>query len=138
MPMPPRFPISAAEIDTVVARFYARVRQNKTLAPVFFASIPDAAAHWERHEEKIARFWRNAILHERSYSGNPQHMHSMRPMIKPAHFAIWLGLFDEVLHETLPKKTATSWSALAHRIGAGLRLGVEARQQPDGAPPILR
>ncbi len=138
MALPPRFPITPEEIDTVVARFYARVRQDEVLAPVFFASIPDDAARWAHHEEKIARFWRNAILHERSYSGNPQHMHSMRPMIKPAHFAIWLGIFDEVLAESLPEDLAKSWSALAHRIGAGLRIGVEANRQPEGGVPILR
>ncbi len=138
MALPPRFPITAEQIDTVVASFYARVRQDAVLAPVFFASIPDDAARWEHHEAKIARFWRNAILHERSYSGNPQHMHSMRPMIKPGHFAIWLGIFDEVLAETLPEDLAKSWSALAHRIGAGLRMGVVANQQREGGVPILR
>ncbi|MCF6272425.1 MAG: group III truncated hemoglobin [Rhodobacteraceae bacterium] len=138
MTLPPRFPVSAAEIDTVVAQFYARVRQHDVLAPVFFASIPDDLARWQHHEEKIARFWRNAILHERSYSGNPQHMHSMRPMIKPEHFELWLALFDEVLAETLPESTRQSWSALAHRIGAGLRMGVVANQQKEGMPPILR
>ncbi len=138
MALPPRFPITAEQIDQVVARFYARVRKHPVLAPVFFASIPNEAARWQHHEEKIARFWRNAILHERSYSGNPQHMHSMRPMIKPEHFEIWLGLFDEVLGEVLSAETAASWSALAHRIGAGLRMGVEANRQPEGAPPRLR
>lgn len=137
MTLPPRFPISAAQIDKVVALFYARMRQHDVLAPVFFASIPNEAPIWEHHEEKIARFWRNAILHERSYSGNPQHMHSMRPMIKPEHFAIWLGVFDEVLDEVLPAELAASWSALAHRIGAALRMGVIANHQPEGAVPKL-
>ena len=138
MALPPRFPISAAQIDDVVTRFYARIRQHDVLSPVFFASIPDEAPRWEHHEEKIGRFWRNAILHERSYSGNPQHMHSMRPMIKPEHFALWLALFDEVLEETLPANLAASWSALAHRIGAGLRMGVVANQQREGGVPRLR
>lgn len=138
MALPPRFPVSAAQIDRVVTRFYARVRQHEVLAPVFFASIPDEAPRWARHEEKIGRFWRNAILHERNYSGNPQHMHAMRPMIKPEHFAIWLGLFDEVLAEELPADLAANWSALAHRIGAGLRMGVIANHQPEGAVPKLR
>lgn len=138
MALPPRFPITASQINEVVARFYARVRQHEVLSPVFFASIPDEAALWEHHEEKIARFWRNAILYERSYSGNPQHIHSMRPMIKPEHFAIWLGVFDEVLAEVLPAETAASWSALAHRIGAALRMGVVANRQKEGAPPRLR
>lgn len=138
MTLPPRFPISAAQIDDVVARFYARIRQHPELGPVFFASIQDDAEKWRAHEAKIASFWRNAIMFERSYNGNPQRVHSMRPMIKPDHFALWLGLFDEVLSEALPAETAASWSALAHRIGAALRMGVVANQQPEGMPPILR
>ncbi len=138
MSIPPRFPVTASQIDTVVARFYSRIRLHPVLSPVFFASIPDETARWVTHEEKIARFWRNAILFERGYSGNPQHMHSMRPMIKPEHFELWLGLFDEVLVESLPEDIAASWSALAHRIGGGLRKGVEANAQPEGAPPKLR
>jgi len=59
-------------------------------------------------------------------------------MIKAEHFAIWLGVFDEVLAEELPADLAASWSALAHRIGAGLRMGVVANQQPEGAVPRLR
>ena len=138
MSMPPRFPITAAQIDSVVARFYARIRKDPTLSPVFFASIPDEPALWEEHEAKIARFWRGAILSERGYSGNPQRVHAMRPMIKPEHFETWLALFDEVLKDTLPPETAASWSALAHRIGAGLRMGVVANQQPESGPPIFK
>jgi len=138
MTLPPRFPISAAQIDEVVARFYARIRQHPELGPVFFASIPDEAEKWAAHEAKIASFWRNAIMFEREYNGNPQRVHSMRPMVKPAHFSLWLGVFDEVLAETLPAGLAKSWSVLAHRIGAGLRMGVVASQQREGMPPILR
>ena len=138
MSLPPRFPVTPAQIDDVVAQFYARIRADAELGPVFFASITEDADRWAAHEEKIARFWRNAILFEREYHGSPQQIHSMRPMIKPAHFEIWLGLFDEVLNDVLPADLAKSWSAIAHRIGAGLRMGVEANYQPEGAPPKLR
>ncbi len=138
MSIPPRFPITPEQIDKVMHRFYARIRTHPELGPVFIASIPEELGRWEEHEEKISRFWRNAILLERSYNGNPQKVHAMRPMIKPEHFEIWLGLFDEILTETLPEALAASWSALAHRIGAGLRMGVIANQQPADGPPILR
>jgi len=138
MAMPPRFPITAQQIDAVVALFYAEIRQHPMLGPVFMASIPDDSSRWLAHEAKIGRFWRGAILFERAYSGNPQRVHAMRPMIKPEHFEIWLSLFDDVLNKTLPEDTAASWSALAHRIGAGLRMGVIANQQPESGPPILR
>lgn len=118
--------------------FYARVREHKILGPVFLQSLPDNAKIWEVHEAKIAAFWRNAILLERSYNGNPQHVHRAREAIKPEHFAIWLALFDEVLNEELTPDIAASWPALAHRIGRGLKMGIEQSRQAEGAVPMLR
>ncbi len=136
--VPPRFQITADEINNVLTVFYARVRKDKILAPVFFASIPDEPEIWVEHEAKIGRFWRNAILFERSYNGNPQRAHANNGLVAPEHFEIWLGLFDKVLSEKLTPGQATAWSGLAHRIGAGLRMGVIQSQQKPGDIPLFR
>ncbi len=136
--IPPRFPITPHEIDAVVITFYDRIRNHEVLGPVFFESLPPLGPVWQEHEEKIAAFWRNAILFERSFDGNPQRTHQMREGVMPEHFALWLALFDEVLQEKLTPEQAASWSALAHRIGAGLRMGVENARRPKNAVPILR
>lgn len=130
------FDITAADVDRVVDVFYARIRQHPDLGPVFAAHIQ--GDEWTPHEAKIASFWRNAILKERSYSGNPMQVHMLAGNVKPEHFAKWLGLFDQVLAEELPPATARSFSALAHRIGRGLKLGLEQFQRPADQPPILR
>lgn len=137
MSIPPRFPITAVQIDAVVAKFYAGIRKDDVLGPVFFESIPDEREIWVEHEAKIARFWRNAILFERSYDGNPQQVHAQRPAVMPEHFTLWLDLFDEVLAGELPHDLAASWSALAHRIGSGLRMGVTHSRQRQGDVPSL-
>lgn len=124
---PPRFEITAAEIDAVVAMFYDVVRHHPGLGPVFAAHVTD----WPAHEAKIARFWRNAILHERSYDGNPFAVHQAAGDVRAPMFDVWLGLFDSVLARCLPAETAQSWSALAHRIGRGLRMGAETRGVPS-------
>lgn len=124
--LPPRFEITPAEIDTVVADFYAAVRHHPGLGPVFAAHVTD----WPGHEAKIARFWRNAILFERSYDGNPFAVHRQAGNLRPEMFEVWLGLFDSVLKRNLPPRTAQSWSELAHRIGRGLRMGVEEATVP--------
>ncbi|AJE45888.1 group III truncated hemoglobin [Celeribacter indicus] len=131
--LPPKFEITAAEIDRVVARFYAKVRRHPELGPVFGAHVGD----WPAHEDKIGRFWRNAILHERNYDGFPQRVHLQARDVKEGHFPIWLGLFDETLAEELAPETARKWSALAHRIGAAFRMGILQRDQPQNAPPRL-
>ncbi|AKS46727.1 hemoglobin [Octadecabacter temperatus] len=129
---PPRFDVTAEQIDEVVAYFYARIRAEPTLGPVFADKVED----WPAHEAKIAAFWRNAILHERDYSGNPMRVHMQAGNVKAGHFEVWLELFDTVLAEQLPAKIATGWSALAHRIGAGLRFGLTA--DTAGGVPNLR
>ena len=134
MTIPPRINVTPEQIDRVVAVFYAAIRRHEVLGPIFGRHVTD----WPEHEEKIARFWRNAILYERSYDGNPMRTHMQAGDVKAEHFAPWLMLFDETLRRTLPADLAAQWSALAHRIGAGLRMGVEdLRERPTGAP-ILR
>jgi hemoglobin len=128
--IPPRFAISEAQIAAVVTEFYACVREHPGLGPVFAAHVTD----WPRHEEKITRFWRNAILHERVYDGNPLEKHRNAGNVRVPMFDVWLGLFDSVLRRELPAETAAAWSALAHRIGRGLRFGMDATE----GPPLLR
>lgn len=128
--LPPRFPVTPAQIDFVVASFYEAIRQHPGLGPVFAAHV----TNWPEHEAKIARFWRNAILMERSYDGNPMQVHRAAGDVKAAMFDVWLGLFDSVLRRELPAPLAAAWSELAHRIGRGLRLGLE----PAAGPPSLR
>jgi hemoglobin len=131
--IPPRFPITPAQIDAVVAEFYACIRQHPGLGPVFARHVRD----WPIHEARIASFWRNAILFERSYDGNPMAVHMAAGDVKAPMFEVWLGLFDSVLRRELPAETAQSWSALAHRIGRGLRMGVEDHNRPATAVPDL-
>ena len=56
--------------------------------------------------------------------------------VRPGMFEIWLGLFDSVLRRELPAETAAAWSALAHRIGAGLRYGLVEKVGPSGIPSL--
>ena len=129
--MDPRFPITDAQIAAVVAAFYACIRQHPGLGPVFAAHVTD----WPAHEAKIARFWRNAILHERQYDGNPLAAHRDAGNVRAAMFPVWLGLFDGVLARQLPPELAAGWSALAHRIGQALIFGLQAA---EAGPPSLR
>ncbi len=128
----PRIPVTPEQIDAVVADFYAFVREHPGLGPVFARHVTD----WPAHEAKIARFWRNAILFERGYDGNPLAVHRDAGDVRPGMFDPWLGLFDMVLRRNLPPEAAAAWSALAHRIGRSLRAGMV--QPSTGGPPDLR
>lgn len=129
--IPSRFDITEDQIARVVATFYVCIREHPGLGPVFAAHVAD----WSAHEEKITRFWKNAILHQRGYDGNPLAVHRAAGNVREGMFDVWLGLFDSVLRLELPSETAQAWSALAHRIGRGLIFGM---QGTTGAPPSLR
>lgn len=131
--MPARFPIQRQDIRAVVEEFYARVRQDEILGPVFGAHVRD----WPEHEEKITRFWANAILFERNYSGNPMQVHMNARDVLVEHFPRWLTLFDATLHDQLTSDLARQWSHLAHRIERGLSMGVEEHRRPADAVPNL-
>ena len=136
--MPPRFAVTPEEIDAQVRAFYAEIRVHPVLGPIFNARIGKSPEAWAAHEEKIARFWRNAILHERNYDGRPQQVHMATPSVMPEHFPIWLDLFEETARRVLPVEVAVPWVALARRIGEGMRMGIEQVRRPPGAVPVLR
>ncbi len=124
--LPPRIPVTESQIDQVVTAFYARVRAHPALGPIFAAHV----SNWPVHEEKIARFWRNALLMQRCYDGNPMQVHVAAGNVKAQHFPVWLSLFDAVLEQELPAPLALAWSTLAHRIGRGLSYGLPQQGVP--------
>jgi len=131
--LPPRFPITGEQIDQVMTVFYSAVRRDPVLGPIFEGHVDD----WPEHVEKIGRFWRNAILFERNYDGNPMVAHMQAGDVRAKHFTGWLELFDQSLNKVLAEETAAQWSALAHRIGRGLRMGVQDLDQPKGGVPFM-
>jgi len=131
--IPPRFDITSEQIDAVMRKFYTRIRAHAVLGPIFKSRISD----WPTHEAKIGRFWKKAILHEPGYDGNPMMVHMGVSDMRAEHFDDWLGLFDEVLAQELPEQAAASFSALAHRIGRGLRIGIADRDRPKDAVPLF-
>lgn len=62
----------------------------------------------------------------------------MQAMCRSDDFADWLAEFDVVLTEVLPEVPAQAWSALAHRIGQGLRFGLDAHDPCNGRTDIPR
>ena len=129
-----RFAITEDQIDAVVAAFYLSVRNHPNLAPIFASHISD----WPAHEMKIALFWRNAILLEGGYDGNPMAVHKAAGNVRPGMFDPWLALFDVTLSRELPPEIAKAWSTLAHRIGRGLRYGLVDSAKTASGIPLLR
>ena len=132
-----KFHITEAQIDVLVAEFYARVRKDPEIGPIFLRAIGSGATEWRHHEARIASFWRNAIGLDRDFSGNPLRKHSENTEIRPEHFAQWLTLFDQAAQDVLPAQAAQSMSVLAHRIGRSLQFGLTQYRSEAGRVPTF-
>ncbi|MBL4929495.1 group III truncated hemoglobin [Tabrizicola sp. KVB23] len=80
-------------IALVVQRFYARVRADAVLGPIFTPRVED----WPDHEAKITRFWSSVLLMSGEYHGSPMQVHLNIPALGRTDFDRWLALFDEAL-----------------------------------------
>ena len=87
--------IDAAFIDRLVDSFYARIRADEQLGPIFAARISD----WPLHLGRMKTFWRSVLHNSGEYSGNPMAKHLAIPGLDEARFAHWLHLFYATLDE---------------------------------------
>ena len=113
--------IDEAMIETLVRRFYKRVRADRYLAPIFSARIAD----WEPHLERMCAFWSSVALMSGRYHGRPMQVHSPLP-IDARHFDRWLTLFEATAREVCPPKAAHHFIQRACRIAQSLESGVAA------------
>ncbi|WP_421872943.1 group III truncated hemoglobin [Marinoscillum sp.] len=86
---------SLDDIKLLVDTFYAKVRVDDKLGPIFIQVIKD---QWPAHLEKMYRFWQSILLGEPTYNGRPFPPHVVLP-IGMAHFNRWIQLFHATLDE---------------------------------------
>lgn len=112
-PRRPRSCPSRDEIAAVVRRFYARVRADDLLGPVFAPRIGDA---WEPHLLRMEAFWAAVLRGEAGFQGDPVGVHRAIPGLGPDHFDRWMELFETTLREELDAATAADWLGRAGRM----------------------
>ena len=111
--------ISEAMIERLVHAFYAKVRADEMLAPVFQARIHD----WEPHLAQMCAFWSSVALMSGRYHGTPMAKHAPLP-VDADHFDRWLALFEATAREICPPEAAAHFVALARGIATSLELGI--------------
>ena len=111
-------------IATLVKAFYAKVRRDPQIGPVFEAAVED----WDAHLETLGAFWSSVMLTTGRYKGNPMAAHMKHP-IEPAFFDRWLALWRETTHELFAPELAARFVDKAERIGESLKLGLFFRPQ---------
>ena len=109
-----------ARLAALVAAFYARVREDPELGPIFDRAVDD----WDAHLRTLTSFWSSVMLGSGAYKGNPLAVHLRVEEMTPALFARWLGIWREVTAERLPAPMADVLQAKAARIAESLKAGL--------------
>ncbi len=118
--MPP--PLTEDQISQLVETFYARVRLDPEIGPIFNAIVSD----WPLHLATLKDFWSTVLLTSGRYKGDPMMTHLQLPL-DPEHFHRWLTLFTETATEVFPPPHAATVVARAHRIAENFQLGLAHR-----------
>lgn len=91
---------TSVDVRHLVDSFYARVRQDETLGPVFNGIIGD---DWSHHLPILYGFWEMVLLGAGGYTGQVIAKHiavHQRMPLNEAHFSRWLALWEETLNQT--------------------------------------
>lgn len=109
------------QIETLVATFYAQIRTDPELGPIFLAAIGE---DWTKHLKIMCDFWSSVMNTSGRYKGKPVPAHLKLPGIEPRHFERWLRLFSETAHRLFEVKLAALFVQRAERIAESLKLAL--------------
>ncbi len=111
--------VDEAMIERLVHRFYADIRADPILGPIFEARIDN----WDAHLGQMCAFWSSVMLRTGRYHGQPMPKHARLP-VEGAHFDRWLGLFEASAQDVCGGDAAALFLDRARRIAQSLEFGV--------------
>jgi hemoglobin len=111
--------ITEEEISTLVDRFYAKVRRDPEIGPIFNEKIQD----WPAHLGLLKNFWSTVMLTTGRYKGDPMMTHLQLPL-EPNHFSRWLELFAETAKQILSPDHAAAIITKSERIAGNFKAGL--------------
>ena len=116
------FAVSMTEssIARMVDAFYARVREDAVLSPVFEKKL---AGEWDKHMPRVYAFWTKILLGKGEFQSNVFGKHMALTGIESEHFVRWLTLFRLTAIEVFGIDEAKVPIQAAERIAASLQLG---------------
>lgn len=108
-------------IRNLVHGFYARIRTDEVLGPIFARVIGE---DWDPHLAKMCDFWSSVTRMSGRYKGNPMLAHMRLKMVRPEHFERWLMLFRESADEICGPNLGALFVSRAENIARSLQLGM--------------
>lgn len=112
--------ITEPMIRELVHAFYARVRLDPLIGPIFNERVGD----WPSHLDKLCDFWSSVTLMTGRYKGTPMKVHADLPGIAREHFERWLALFDATARDVCTEEAAGLFIDRSERIAQSLQLGI--------------
>jgi hemoglobin len=128
-------PVTEAMIHDLVHAFYAKIRTDPALGPIFNRVI--AEAEWPAHLEKMCDFWSSVMLMSGRFKGSPMQAHMRIGDLRPTHFARWLHLFEQTANEICPRQAAALFVEKSQMIARSLQMGLHlARGDVEAAAAL--
>jgi hemoglobin len=119
--------IDEASLKVLVGLFYARVRRDPLIGPVFNGAIAD----WPEHLDKLQAFWSSVMLTSGRYKGRPLPAHVKHAgAITSTSFERWLSLWRETTGDLFESADASALQHKAERIAESLSLGIAFHGDP--------
>lgn len=118
------------EVARLVHAFYARVRQDDLLGPIFNAHVAD----WERHLAKLVDFWSSILRRTGRFTGTPMPKHAVLPGLTAELFQRWLSLFRQTADAQPNQAMATQACVMAERIAQSLWMGYQINRDANSVP----
>ncbi len=122
--------VSRDDVFLLVTSFYAKVRKDKLLGPIFNTIIKD----WDKHLEHLTDFWESNLFFSKKYKGDPIKKHIdvdsyYDGKINELHFGIWMNLWYETIDELFVGDTAQIAKNRARNMGTFIHIKMfEARK----------
>lgn len=123
--------VTEAMCRELVNAFYARVRSDAVLGPIFNEAIGE---RWDDHLVKLADFWSSVMLMTGRFKGSPMAVHAALPRAEPDDFRRWLALFRQTAQEVCSPEAAALFCAKAEMIAQSLQMGIAASR---GELPLI-
>ncbi|MBI1177013.1 globin [bacterium] len=110
------------KLELFLKNFYATVRIDPTIGPIFEGAVDD----WPAHIQKIAGFWSLQTGGPPDYRGGLLARH-IPLTLKAEHFAAWLTLWEKSCRAHFPEPEAREMIGKAHELGTRMRSALGVR-----------
>lgn len=115
------------DVDLLVRSFYAKVREDELLGPIFNSMIPEEK--WPHHLQKLTDFWETGLFGIPKYKGNPVFSHqrtdaAMNYTIEQEHFGRWLNVWFETIDSLFSGEKAERAKQTARKIATGQYIAI--------------